>query len=476
VAKRNSGSDDVELIEIFAADESSVWSDATSFAGEPFAAPNDRPPSRRGVVLVALSALAVGAVGITALIDDDTAETATTTTTEVTSTTERSLLDPASRAYYLIHDETLTPYSADIVTPPPNGQQVQVWTNGTPVGPIVIIELQPYRDQPYGIVGATREIVGGVDLVRPTARPDTLMAALAVDDVSSLTIRAVGLTGEEVVRIIGGVRVVDGELADELDVMQELALGLTFEDESVNDLIFGRVETEVRYLTAEGKIVTLRSAVGSSEHRLAALRYLTTDSLPFYGSSRLPNGDAIVVWEDDGRLLSLTTPLAPDDIIPDELIRMSRAVRPATDSEWRAMLYGLRPDFRLGDFESLATGHASSTELWSAGPQITQRNGRTEFLWWWTVPGYDDFTDSAPASLEVGTRPRFDTVVVPGATFVFVSQPGEGGTVTVRTATGAEFVAELIRPFEQSEVWMTVVHVEEPGPVTVRINSYEVRQ
>ena len=213
---------------------------------------------------------------------------------------------------------------------------------------------------------------------------------------------------------------------------------------------------------------------------MAGFRFLTTDPQPFfYGSThgRLPNGDAIVIWEDQGRLLSLVAPAAPDDLIPDDLIRISREVRPATESEWSAMLYGLRPDYTLGDFASLATGHATNTELWRAGPQIARRSGRTEFLWWWTVPGLDDVTDSTPASLAVGTRSHVDTLVVPGATFVFVSHPNSGGTVTVRTSTGVEYVAELLQPFPtQSPVFMTVVHIEEPGPVTVEVDGYPVTE
>ncbi len=93
------------------------------------------------------------------------------------------------------------------------------------------------------------------------------------------------------------------------------------------------------------------------------------------------------------------------------------------------MVYGLRPDFRVGDFATLATG----------------------------------------------TWPHFETLVVPGATFVFVSQPHSGGTITVRTAAGAEYSAELTQPFVQNAVYMTVVRIEEPGPVTVAIDDVAVR-
>ena len=482
MAKQRSGAgyhrenDNIEFIEVFSpGDDVSPWPDERPLVDELPDVPSERRHSRRGVITVALVAVVAGAIGIMALNDDNAPDTAATSTIAAIPTTVRLALDPTSAAHYLIDDPALTAYSADIVTPPANGQQVQVWTNGTAIGPIVSIELHPHPYESYGIVGATRDVVDGVELVRPTAQPKTVISEVAIDDAWSATVTAIHMSDAAVVRIVSNVRVVDGELADESSVMEDLRLGLTFEDKSLDTLIFGSVETEVRYLTADGEIATLRSAVGSSEHRLAGFRFITTDRQPFsYGSSHglLPNGDTIVVWEDEGRLLSLVGP-----VDPEELRRLSGEARQATESEWSAMLYGLRPDYTLGDFETLATGHATNTELWRAGPQITRRNGRTDFLWWWTVPGLDDVTDSTAASFTVSMRPHVDTLVVPGATYVFVSHPNSGGTITVRTATGVEYVAELLQPFPtQSPIFMTVVRVEEPGPVVVDRDGIEIQQ
>jgi len=91
------------------------------------------------------------------------------------------------------------------------------------------------------------------------------------------------------------------------------------------------------------------------------------------------------------------------------------------------------------------------------------------------VPGRDNVTDSTPASGEVGTQPHFDTLVVPGATFVFVSQPNRGGNVTVRSAAGVEYAAKLTQPFPtQSDVHMAVVRIEEPGPISVEVDGVAV--
>ncbi|MCE9621510.1 MAG: hypothetical protein K8R99_04090 [Actinomycetia bacterium] len=468
---------DVELIQVFAPDDAALWTGAEAASSEPFNASTGQPLSYRRFALASAVALLAAIVGVIALGDDENSNSAASTTTLAVPTTLRSLLDPTPNAspttHYLIDDPSLTPYSADIVTPPADGEQVQVWTNGLPVGPIVIIALHPHSFESYGIVGASRDLVDGIEIVRPTAQPDTAISEFAVDDNWSVAVRATRLEDSEVAQIVHSIQVVDGELADGSAVMDALGLGRTFEAESLDDLIFGRVESSVRYLTADGEVATLRSATGISANRLAGVRYLAIDAQMFFYDSmygRLADtGDIIVVWEEEGRLLSF---VAPGEL--DEVIRLRGAVRAATEQEWSSMLYGLRPDYTLGDFETLATGFTTSGEFWAAGPQIAERAGRTEFLWWWTVPGRRNVTDSTATSTGVGSRPQVDTLVVPGGMFVFVTQPGEGGTVTVRTATGVELTAELAQPFAESEVFMAVVRVEEPGLVTVAINGLEV--
>lgn len=463
----------VELIEVFAPDDAALWADAAPPSVEPIDSSTEQRPSHRGVVLVGLLVVGIG-VGAVALSDDDQSQTAPTTTVAVTPSTVRVPLDPTD-LHYVIQDSaierfTLTAYSADLVTPPPANEQVHVFTDGTAVGPIVRIELHAHPFEGYGIVGATRDVVDGVELVRPITQPDTVISEVAIDGAWSATIRATRFSAAKVMQLINGLRVVDGQLTHDVDLMGRLGLGLTFEANSFDSLIFGYVESEVRYLTAGGEIVTLRSALGEHNRRLAGFLYLVDGAqraLDGRAYGQLDNGDGIVVWEDEGILLSL---VAPGD--PDDLIALSQQVRAATRSEWSAMLYGLRPDYTLGEFATLAIGDAS--EAWRAGPQIAQRKGRTEFLWWWTVPGTDNVTASTAAADGVGAEPHFDTVVVPGATFVFVSQPDAGGTATVRAADGTEYVAELRQPFTQSPVYMAVVRIETPGPVTVNINGESV--
>ncbi|CAN5535874.1 hypothetical protein BH10ACT2_BH10ACT2_14470 [soil metagenome] len=484
MAKRD---DRRELIKVFATDDAEAWAEIPpeQLTSEPAADKAVSPArSRRGVALVGAVACITAIAAVVALTDDGNSDSSATTTIVAPPTT-RAPLDPLAAAHYLIDDPALTPYSADIVTPPSDTTQVRVYTDGTAVGPIVIIELHPYTYQPYGIVGATRDIVDGIEVARspdycPTAagpsyptKCSLLRSEVAIDSDWSITVRATRLSDARFVQVVRNLHVINGVLAEDLDVMRSIQLGLTFEADSLDTLIFGAVESSVRYLTANGEIATLRSAIGVADDRVTSMRYLTVDAQPsFYDrtyGSLLGKGNAIVVWEENGRLLSLTGPLDPA-----ELSRISRNARPATDSEWTGMVYGLRPDFTLGDFATVATGQGSQKEFWRAGPQIAQRAGQTEFLWWWSVPGRDNFADSALASFVVGHRPHLETVVVPGATYVFVSQPDTGGTVIVRASDGTEYSAELVQPFTQSSVYMSVVRIEEPGPVTATINGVVV--
>jgi len=473
---------DTEFIEVFSSDDSAAWSDAASEPSGLADPTGDQRRARRGVVVAGLVAVAAAITATAALSDDGNSNTAATTTIPET-TLVRPQFDPLPAAHYLIDDPALTPYAADIVSSSGNSEQVVVYSDGTPVGPIAIIETHHRSYEPYGILGASRDVVDGIELVRsPIACPgeavtrdtrcETVVAEVAADEQWSITIRGTRLNDSDFVQIVRSVGVVNGTLQQDPNVMASLHLGVTFEADSLDTLLFGAVDSTVRYLTADGQIATLRSAVGTPDHRLASLPYLAIDAqASFYDRTYgyLDTGETIVVWEDEGRLLSLVAP-----IDAAELSRISRHVRQATDREWTAMVYGLRPDFTVGDFATLATGETSNGESWRAGPQIAERAGRTEFLWWWTVPGRENFADSSSSSLAVGNSPNVETVVVPGATFVFVSQPDSGGTVTVRAADGLQYTAELTQPFTKSLVYITVVRIEEQGPVTVTINGMAV--
>ena len=472
-------SGEVDLIEVFAPNDAALWTDAAPGVERPIDHSTAQAP-RRLVVVGALFAVIAVIVGAVALSDDDGSEATPSSTGAATPSTARPLLDPSPSTHFLIDHEALMPYSADIVTPPGVGELVQVWTDGTAVGPLVVLELHPHAYEAYGVLNATRDVIDGVEVARShtycpsgistSERCERLVSEVAIDDNWSVTARATHIKAADFATIVKDLRIVNGKLADESAAMEALELGLTFEDESLDDLVFGRVEYAVRYLTGDGQIATLRSAEGSADERLAGIRYLTTDAqMSFNGRTHgylWTSDESVVVWEEGGRLLSLTASMDGAD-----LSVISRDVEGATTAEWTSMLYGLRPDYTLGDFKTLATsnGNGNGNEPWRAGPQIAHRGGRAEYLWWWTVPGFDDVTASIATSRAVGMRPTVDTLVVPGATFVFVSRPNLAGTATVRTATGAEYSAEMTQPFSDITVYMTVVRIAEPGPITVTL-------
>lgn len=458
--------DSLDVIEIIAADAPLEWAEEL-----PEHAP--APPSHRSGVRrrVGLAALAVAAVAAAAFaFDDDESTSPTTTTAPIVATTARERFDPRPAAHYLIDDSALTPYSADIVTRPSGTEQVHVYTDGTITGPVVAIELHPFPLQAYGIAGGRRSVVDGIDIV---TRGSMLLSEVAIDDDWSATVRGARIDEATLNAVVHAVSVSDGTLAERHDVMAALGLGLTFTADSLDSLLFGAVESTVRYLTTDGAVATLRSAAATPDHRIASLQYLTADPHSSFFERTygylLDSGDAVVVWEDDGRLLSLVAPIEAG-----ELARISHHARPASESEWEAMVYGLRPDFRVGEFATLASGTTSAGEQWRAGTQIAHRAGRVEYLWWWTVPGRDGFAASTAASSVVGLWPFAETVVVPGATFVFLAHPNLGGTVTLRTGSGEEHQVRLARAFDRQSIHMAVVHIEEPGPITLTSSAFSM--
>ena len=444
--------------------------------------------SRRGVVVVGLIAVVAVVVGAIALGGDKNSESVSTTTIPGVPTTLRSLLDPqpdvSATVHYLVDDPSLTAYSADIVAPAADGELFVGWSTASYTGPIVSVQLHDHSYQPYGIIDATRRVVAGVELVSPFGRDTTAIVEVDLDSDRSATVEATGLTDADVVQVVTTLSVQpDGQIAFDTDLMGQLGLtlsgqlGLTLsgQSSSLDQLIFGSVESRVTYLLADGKRVTLLSAPTGGTQDGALMRYASGVNSPYLNriaGTLNSAGQSFVRWRIGEGLLSLV-----GSVDQTVLVELSKSVRTATVSEWTGMLYGLRPDYTLGDFETLATGHAGDFERWRAGPQIAERNGRPEFLWWWTVPGLEDVTASTPASLAVTNWSHVDTVVVPGATFVFVSHPNSGGTITVRASTGVEYVAELVQPFpRQSPVFMAVIRVEEPGPIVVERDGIELGQ
>lgn len=468
---------------MFAPDDLSLWdcasSDETAVA-KPIALEHAvQPPSRRGIAIAGLVSVVAVVVGTIAFSSESKSDTAATTTLPATTSTLRALLEPtideASADHYLVDDPALRPYSADIVTPAAEGELFIAWGGQAPTDPFVTVQVHDTMYEPYGILGATRRLVDGVELISPIGQDATVIVEFAIDDARSATLQTNGVTDADILQILSTLAVLtygDGGIGFDSGLMTRLGLSMVFKGRSIEEWLFGTVESSVLYFLPDGTGVTLRSAPDAGGPDGLILSLANNVNSPYRnrvaGAVNL-GGESIVVWRTGGRRLSLVAA-----IDQTALVELSEKVRPATDMEWRGMVYGLRPDFRLGDFKTIGTGITADGEAWRAGPQITERRGRTEFLWWWTVPGRVDVTASAQASAVVPAQPNVDTLVVPGATFVFVSHPTAGGMVTVLTADGTGYRTGLEKPFEQSSVYIAVIRIEEPGPVTVAIDGVTV--
>lgn len=162
-------------------------------------------------------------------------------------------------------------------------------------------------------------------------------------------------------------------------------------------------------------------------------------------------------------------------VTPDRLLAFSRAVRSATEAEWKGLLYGLHPDYRIGEFERLGGGNAADGSAWLAGLQLTERDRRTQYLWWWTSPDRPDTSMSVAAGADLGVAPHVDTIVVRGATYVFISVPTSSPATTARVvaADGTSTDVPLAQSFPDVPVRAGVTRVDTPGAVDVTIDGLD---
>jgi hypothetical protein len=145
-------------------------------------------------------------------------------------------------------------------------------------------------------------------------------------------------------------------------------------------------------------------------------------------------------------------------------------------NEWRRLLYGLHPDFRIGDFAALAgggsTGAGGGAGPWQAGAQLAERGGHTLVLWWWTAPG-NAGSSAAWLTGDSASLPRVDTVVVAGATYVFVAvavdEPAQ--QVRVRTGDGSEVLVPLTQPFADAPVRTGALRTVVPGELSAWLDE-----
>ena len=377
---------------------------------------------------------------------------------------------------FLLDDPLLSPYSADLTTPLPPQALFNLWTlpggdrwfwtqSARTVGP------------PAATFDAQRRMVDGLELVSPLDDPLSTRVSIRADDDSWFTVQAHGMTDEEMVALVRNV----GGIGDDVVAMpNDLATAsLVMSAAWREDAVFGRVRSQSRYLTGDDRFVTLRVGSDTFEADLADPSYDSAADRAVVASYLLDDvsvadgvitgtwpdsGEQVISWTEGDQVLTLS-----GRVPVDELLALRPSVRPATADEWSAMLDGLRPDYRLGEFAEIGSGATDGGDLWSAGVQRAERRGEPQYLWWWTVPG----GGGTSASVEVRDpldreSPTVDILVVEGATYVFVAvPPGADSTIVFAEAGGVRVPLNFRQPSAFDRFSFAVTRFDSSGPVTV---------
>ncbi len=446
---------ELQHIEVVTLDDPSWWDDAPADSPFPEPATLDEPaPGRRRLVagLVALTVVAVVAWVAVYSEDDETTPA------------------PIAAGHFIIDASDLRPYSADIVTRPPANARYTLFANGNPTSPWISLQTYRRRGDALPAINSFRREVGGRNLIVP--RNERSMTTIIVDlgDDWATDVRAFDIEDLELVQFANSLKLADdknGKVLYDEEILAANSLMSTRTANWAEELLYGTVATEMRSVTPDGATITLRESIVDMDTRPATLSYFTTGRVEGSGGytagTLIANGDAIVTWAAADRLLSLTGPMPTS-----ELLAISRTVRLADETEWQQLLYGLHPDYRLGEFTPVASGVAADGSPWSSGVQLAARGGRTEYLWWWTLPGTAT-SASTPTRSDVATRAGNDTIVVGGSTYVFIWVPATSSatTASVRAADGSTVTLQLRLPFAHVPVRLAATRIDVPGPVEI---------
>ncbi len=385
----------------------------------------------------------------------------------VVVTRDRSAKVATEPGRYVLVDSRLRNYSTDVATPYDDAGGFRVWAVGGPAEPHLEIQVDTNPRDPFTMFDGSTRDVHGLRFIDTLGRPGQVTV---VRDLGSarLVVRATGLSDADVAAAVNGTNVVlrGGRVTDIVmptSVQQSLGLKEVVRSRWADEALYGTVETTMRYLDESSNVVTLRVAKGSLADQVTALDYLGHRAATVRGDRYVGqlavSGDAVVLWEQDGNVLSLTGPGNPE-----RYDALSRGVRPATKAEWDTQLIFLRPDYRVGDFALLDRGDG-----WIAGVQRAERGGATKLLWWYTVPSEPGTSTSVPIRFEPTVEPFADRIVVDGVTYVLVSAPASSGVTDATVFYGDSGVKQLTltQPFADVPVVMAAFRVDTPGPVRV---------
>jgi hypothetical protein len=340
---------------------------------------------------------------------------------------------------------------------------------GGPDEPHVDIQIDTQARDPFiAFDGSTRN-VQGLDFIDALgSRPGQVTVVRDLGRGARMVVHATGMSDADVAAVVNSSNIGTsaGRVADIVmpaGVQQRLGLKEVVTSRWADEALYGTVQTTMRYLDEASNVVTLRVAKGALFDQVTALGYLG-DRAPRAEGDRFvgtvsSNGDAVVLWQQDGYVLSLT-----GQGNPERYYELSRSVRQATADEWDTQLIFLRPDYRVGDFAALGRGDG-----WIAGVQRAERGGATKLLWWFTVPSEPGTSTSVPVRFEPTVQPFADRIVIDGVTYVLVSAPATSGVTDATVFYGDSGVQQLTltQPFADIPVVMAAFRVDDPGPVRV---------
>lgn len=441
----------MEIIDVLDPDDPSIDWGVVHVAAPLDASPAVRAPRRRWP-WVAASVAAVVAIVVAVVVTGDA---------DVPP-------EPTAEGRYVLVDSRLRNYSTDVATPFDDSGVFRVWAVGGPEQPHVTIQIDTQARDPFLVFdGSTRE-VDGLTVIDALGRPGQTTVVRDLGDGARMVVRSTGLSDADVVAVANAGQVNNGQgalvdLTVPPALQQRLGLREVVASRWQDEALYGTVETTMRYLDESSNVVTLRVAKGSLSQQVTALDYLANRPSTRRGDRAVgqlaASGDAVVLWQQDGYVLSLTGPGNPE-----RYYALSRGVRAATAAEWDTQLIFLRPDYRVGDFALLGRG-----DEWVAGVQRAERGGATKLLWWFTVPSEPGTSTSVAVRFEPTVEPFADRIVIDGVTYVLVSAPADSG-VTDATVFFADSGVEqltLTQPFPDIPVVMAAFRVDDPGPVRV---------
>lgn len=369
---------------------------------------------------------------------------------------------------YVIDGEPVTPFHADATVRFGADGGFRVWAAGGPDEPSVLVQAMAGADVPPVVFDGSVRMVNGVPLIDVVGDPDVVVVSKNFGHGDRVLLRARGLSDQDVARISNSLvllhsagRVVDVDLPD----TSMARLGLREESAARwrDQALFGDDVVATRWIDHVGSGIVLRAGTGDLDDSLRTLGHLAGAAPTRHGDRwvAIPTdtGEPVVLWEQDGRLMSLQ---APGD--PGRLLAWSRLVRPMREAEWVSTWAPLPGTYTEGPVVTLASGFR-----WAAAVQRADLGRTMAFRWQFTDPGNSEVTVTTKVRFRPSVMPFADRIVVGRTTYVFVSMPvaARSSTAVVRYGDGRSTVVPLRKVFDDLDVAMGALRVDEPGPISV---------